>query len=160
MTSVLNRYGHPPPPSRPLLPTPAIDEAPARRALRRQIGRMEAELSGLVVSAFPRVSVPETTLAQRGPRVLALSELEELRDELSERLTTVRRALDQRGREEQEMRRLREEMLLEPERYRWVRVSNQDIGEPGCEHWHVRPRFGLLGMLMNWWRVKISSGCP
>src|SRR5215213_2248704 len=23
-----------------------------------------------------------------------------------------------------------------------------------------RPRYGLLGMLMNWWRVRISSGCP
>ena len=51
-------------------------------------------------------------------------------------------------------------MLLEPERHKWVRVSNEDIGEPGCKHWHVRPRWGVLGMLMNWWRVKISSGCP
>jgi hypothetical protein len=24
----------------------------------------------------------------------------------------------------------------------------------------VRPRWGVLGMLMNWWRVVISSGCP
>ena len=30
-------------------------------------------------------------------------------------------------------------MLLEPEKHRWVRVSNEDIGEPGCKHWHVRP---------------------
>ena len=45
-------------------------------------------------------------------------------------------------------------------KYRWVRVVNEDIGEPGCKHWHVRPRWGVLGMLMNWWRVVISSGCP
>ena len=51
-------------------------------------------------------------------------------------------------------------MLLDPEEHKWVRVSNEDIGEPGCKHWHVRPRWGFLGMLLNWWRVKISSGCP
>ena len=53
-----------------------------------------------------------------------------------------------------------EKMLLDPESHRWVHVSNEDIGEPGCTHWHVRPRFGLLGMLMRWWRVVVSSGCP
>ena len=57
-------------------------------------------------------------------------------------------------------RRLIEEMLLDPESHRWVHVSNEDIGEPGCTHWHVRPRYGLLGMLMRWWRVVVSSGCP
>ena len=36
----------------------------------------------------------------------------------------------------------------------------RDIGEPGCRDWHVRPRFGLLGMLAGWWRVVVSSGCP
>jgi hypothetical protein len=51
-------------------------------------------------------------------------------------------------------------MLLEPERHKWIRVANEDIGEPGCKHWHVQPRWGVLGMFMNWWRVRISSGCP
>ena len=53
-----------------------------------------------------------------------------------------------------------EEMLLDPEAHKWVRVSNANIGEPGCKHWHVRPRWGILGMFLNWWRVRISSGCP
>ena len=53
-----------------------------------------------------------------------------------------------------------EEMLLDPAAHRWVRVSNADIGEPGCKHWHVRPRGGILGMFVSWWRVVISSGCP
>jgi hypothetical protein len=57
-------------------------------------------------------------------------------------------------------RRRIEEMLLEPERHKFVRVRNEDIGERGCKQWHVLPRYGLIGMLMNWWRVKISSGCP
>ena len=51
-------------------------------------------------------------------------------------------------------------MLLEPEEHKWVRIGNEDIGEPGCKHWHVTPRWGILGMLMNWWRVKISMRLP
>jgi len=34
------------------------------------------------------------------------------------------------------------------------------VGEPGCGVWQVRPRLGLIGMLMGWWQVKLSSGCP
>jgi hypothetical protein len=41
-----------------------------------------------------------------------------------------------------------------------MRVYAADLGEPGCQSWQVRPRLGLLGMLMGWWRVKHSSGCP
>ena len=88
-----------------------------------------------------------------GPRILSLGELERLRDELAERLEQNRRQLSERTLVEEQNRRLVEEMLLEPEKHRWVRVGNRDIGEPGCKHWHVRPRYGLIGMLMNWWRV-------
>ena len=27
-------------------------------------------------------------------------------------------------------------MIAEPQRFKWVRISNEDIGEPGCKHWH------------------------
>ena len=95
-----------------------------------------------------------------GARLLTLGELEELRDDLVERVHRGRTALDERGVAEEHNRRLIERMLLDPEGHRWVHVSNTDIGEPGCTHWHVRPRYGLLGMLMRWWRVVVSSGCP
>lgn len=95
-----------------------------------------------------------------GPRILTLGELEQVRDGLAARLENNRRELSERTLVEEHNRRLVEEMLLEPEKHRWVRVGNCDIGEPGCKHWHVRPRYGLLGMLMGWWRVRISSGCP
>jgi hypothetical protein len=41
-----------------------------------------------------------------------------------------------------------------------VRVTQAQVGEPGCGFWEVRPRLGLIGMLMGWWCVKVSSGCP
>jgi hypothetical protein len=98
--------------------------------------------------------------ARGGPRLLELCELEELRDDLARRVEHARLALSDRTWVEEQNRCLIEEMLLEPERHKWVRVAHEDIGEPGCKHWHVRPRWGLLGMFLNWWRVRISSGCP
>jgi hypothetical protein len=57
-------------------------------------------------------------------------------------------------------RELLRQMQTSPASYKWVQISRADIGEHGCGHWHSRPRLGPLGMLMGWWRVKVSSGCP
>ena len=72
----------------------------------------------------------------------------------------MRAILADRGYVEDRNRELLERVLAEPERFHWVRISNEDIGEPGCRHYHSRPKWGVLGMLLGWWRVKISSGCP
>ena len=149
----------PPPPPPPTLRV-EVDERSARRSLLDQIARLESELSQLFCSAYPRTGFEWGVASRGGPRILSMQELEELRDDLAERLTETRRTLNDRTYVEEKYRRLIEEMQLEPERHRWIRVSNADIGEPGCKHWHVRPRMGLLGMLMGWWRVLISSGCP
>jgi hypothetical protein len=146
----------------PRAPRTDPDERAARRTLLDQVRRLEEESVGLFCSAWPRKGLdllPATAQGAR-PRLLTLGELEELRDELVEQLRRGRAALEERGRAEEGSRRLIEEMLLDPESHRWVHVSNEDIGEPGCTHWHVRPRYGLLGMLMSWWRVVVSSGCP
>ena len=139
-----------------------LDERAARRTLLDQVGRLEGELASVFCAGWPRTEMQPPAVAARGggPRILSLGELEELRDELAARVSDARRALSDRTWVEDQNRRLIEEMMLAPERHRWQRVSAEDIGEPGCKHWHVRPRFGLVGMLMNWWRVVISSGCP
>lgn len=139
---------------------PGADERAARRSLLDQIAKLESELASLFCSAYPRTGFDWDVPSRGGPRILSLGELERVRDELAERLEVNRRELSERALVEEHNRRLIEEMLLEPEKHRWVRVGNCDIGEPGCKHWHVRPRLGLLGMLMGWWRVRISSGCP
>ena len=144
----------------PLVPRTRTEERPARRAMLEQVARLEEELAGLFCSSWPRKGLRFGVGSRGGPRMLTLAELEELRDELAEQVAGARRALSERTYAEEQSRRLIEEMLLEPERHKWVRVANEDIGEAGCKHWHVRPRFGLLGMLMSWWRVRISSGCP
>ena len=139
---------------------PGVDERAARRSLLDQIAKLESELANLFCSAYPRTGFDWRVSSRGGPRILSLGELERVRDELADRLERNRRELSERTLVEEHNRRLVEEMLLEPEKHRWVRVGNCDIGEPGCHHWHVRPRWGLLGMLMGWWRVRISSGCP
>lgn len=136
------------------------DERLARVELRRQIARLEGELAGLFASAFPRTGIEWGVEPGGGPRVLGVGELEQVRDSLATRVGEARAALDRQAEVESGNRELLEQMIAEPEKLKWVRVSNQDIGERGCRHWHSRPRFGLLGMLMGWWRVKLSSGCP
>jgi hypothetical protein len=148
-----------PPPPRSTIAV-EVDERSARRSLLDQIARLESELSQLFCSAYPRTGFDWAVASRGGPRILSLGELERLRDDLAERLRDTRRTLGDRAYVEEKNRQLIEEMQLEPERHKWVRVQNEDIGERGCKSWHVRPRFGLLGMLMGWWRVLISSGCP
>lgn len=138
-----------------------VDERTARQALRRQIGRLESELASLFCSTYPRQGFEWSASRSRGgPRMLTTTELERTQDELAERLEENRRQLSDRTRIEDQKRCRIEEMMLDPAAHKWEIVSNEDLGEPGCKHWHVRPRWGLLGMLLNWWRVRISSGCP
>jgi hypothetical protein len=137
-----------------------VEEAPARRALRGQIARRERELARLTVEVKPRDGIAWSIGGEGGPRLLGIGELERMRDDLAERLHEVRETLAARAAREAEKRALLERMLRDPGRHRFVRVSAADVGEPGCGVWHVRPRLGLIGMLMGWWQVKLSSGCP
>ena len=152
----------------PLPPPAGLDSAQyrsggreARRDLRRQVAALEAALGRLFGSAFPRTEIDFVVgSAQGGPRILSVDELERVRDALAARLHDVKGRLYERGYVEQRKRALIDEMLADPAAHKWRIVSNEDIGDPGCRHWHSRPRWGLLGMIMGWWRVKVSSGCP
>ena len=83
-----------------------------------------------------------------------------MRDDLADRVAEARLALRERPRVETGNRELLRKMLVSPADFRWVKVTRGDVGEPGCGAWHSRPRLGPIGMLMGWWRVKVSSGCP
>jgi hypothetical protein len=138
-----------------------VDEGLARTELRRQVGRLERELGGLFGEAFGRVDIDHRVGALAAePRVLDLGELERVRDDLADRVAEARLALRERSRVETGNRELLRKMLISPGDYRWVKVTRDDVGEPGCGGWHSRPRLGPIGMLMGWWRVKVSSGCP
>lgn len=135
------------------------DERAARRTLRDQIARLEREHATIVAAAYPRLdSGPRLSLA--GPRLLGLGELERVRDALADRVVAMRVAAeDQQARQAVALREL-DAMLADPPAHKWERLTNADLGRPGCTTYHVRPRLGLLGMLMGWWQVKVSGGCP
>ena len=137
------------------------DELAARRSLRAQISRLERELADAFVTAYPLGGLePWTGAAHSNARLLDMGELERVRDELAERLRTARITIAERAEIQDANRLYLEQILLDPAKHRFARVSCRDLGESGCGVWQVRPRLGLIGMLMGWWQVKLSSGCP
>lgn len=152
-------------PTRATAPTVApVDERAARRTLLDQIGRLEAQLAELASQAWPcgplAATAPTGRRTRRGPRLLGIGELERVRDELAARVQDGRRQLADRRASEQASRELIADMRRDPASHRWTRVCHHDIGEPGCRDYRVVPRWGIVGALANWWRVKVSSGCP
>ena len=146
-----------------------VDERAARRSLRVQIARLESELADAFVAAFAMRGLgraptePPATPVRGGaigPRFLDLGELELVRDDLARRVRDARQTIERRAEEQAGKRVLLQAMLLEPGSHRFESVSCEELGEPGCGVWQVRPRLGLIGMLMGWWQVKLSSGCP
>jgi hypothetical protein len=101
----------------------------------------------------PWASVPR-------PRVLSLGELERVRDAIAARLGDLRAAAAAQSARQADAARELERMLADPPAHKWQRITQADLGIPGCGDYHVRPKAGLLGMLMGWWVVKMSSGCP
>jgi hypothetical protein len=138
-----------------------VDERLARRELRRQVGRLERQLGAHFAEGFGRVEVEHHVSARSAaPRALDLGDLEALRDELAERVGAARTRLAVRAELETANRERLRALIADPGQHRWEMISRGDIGEPGCGGWQSRPRLGPLGMLMGWWRVKVSSGCP
>ncbi|HET6997500.1 MAG TPA: hypothetical protein VFI03_02835 [Solirubrobacterales bacterium] len=138
-----------------------VDERLARVELRRQVGHLERELASLLAEGFGRVEIGHRVAALAAePRILDLGELEQLRDELAERVVEAQQTLREQALVETQNRELLRRMIASPADFKWVQVSRDDLGLPGCGHWHSRPRLGPIGMLMGWWQVKVSSGCP
>jgi hypothetical protein len=51
-------------------------------------------------------------------------------------------------------------MLADPAAHPWEVVSAAEAGEPDGGEWHVVPRFGPLGAIMGWWRVREARTEP
>jgi hypothetical protein len=138
----------------------AVAERAARASLRDQIARLDRELATIVAASRPPLDPGPPGPSLAGPRILGLGDLERQRDRLVERLAALRAAAAAQTAHQQAARAELERMLADPPAHRWRRLSNADIGRPGCTTYHVRPKAGLLGMLMGWWQVKVSGGCP
>jgi len=103
-----------------------------RQELRRQIGRLEAELA-----SYTRDLTAELSTAPRRAvaHVAGVQELEQTRDTLIAQLSEAQKAAEQRAREEAQTRARRQQAR---------RDDQSDAGEAG----------GPLGRAMSWWRSK------
>ncbi len=130
----------------------------ARRSLRAQIARLEAELAPY--TEHLSLSDPPPPVSAPTAHVADIGELEATRDTLIEQLRETRaRAAKQTDRQQSARTKL-DEMVKDPAAHRWDVVSDDEIGDPGCKTYQVQPAWGPIGALMNWWRVRVSGGCP
>jgi GntR family transcriptional regulator len=106
-----------------------------RQELRRQIGRLEAELA-----AYARDLKAELPTAPRRaePHVAGVGELEQTRDTLIAQLSEAQKTAERRARRAAQTRAMRE------------RAREGDEGERSDE----RSGGGPLGRAMSWWRAK------
>src|SRR5439155_16486805 len=102
----------------------------ARQDLRRQIGELERRLAELFATAFPRRGIDFGVAAAGGPRVLGIEHLEGIRDALADRLSEAQSQLSERVDVEEANRELLEYVIAEPARYRWGRISADELREP------------------------------
>ena len=114
--------------------TKASEVIEVRHELRRQIGRLEAELASYVRDLpEDRRTAPRSAEAH----VAGVEELERTRDELIAQLSEAQKAAELRARQEGEARARRQAMLGGPDR------GDDTQGSAG-----------LLGRAMSWWRAK------
>jgi DNA-binding transcriptional regulator YhcF (GntR family) len=152
-----------PPDPEAALVEPGEEEArAARHALRGQIARLEAQLAAYPVDAAEAgiAEAEPEPLAGPAGRIAGIGELEAVRDQLIDRLKRVREQVALRGQDEIEARMRLDRMVDDPAAHKWESVSNAEMGDPGCASYRVRPVWGPIGALSNWWRVKVSGGCP
>jgi hypothetical protein len=133
----------------------------ARHQFHHQIARLERELAEtlarLDVTHRPSGRPREGTSA---PRMLTGAELEATRDALVARLAEARNLVAGQRSDRTEARALLKRMSDAPAEFRWTTITTKDLGVEGCKSWQSVPVLGPVGMLGNWWRIRMSSGCP
>lgn len=148
-------------PASPLAPLdPEVGAATLRRELRAQIARIETEVAAYAWHDHRRPAPERVETAVPVGRVTSVEELQRTRDDLIDRLTRLRGEAERRGAREQASRTHVEDMVANPASHSWEIVTSDQTGDVGCKNWRVVPRWGPLGAIMGWWRVKVSSGCP
>jgi DNA-binding transcriptional regulator YhcF (GntR family) len=147
-------------PTAPFIPSfeRESEDRAVRRELRRQIQRLEGELT-YYWRELGEAGRPTRPSWVQG-HVAGVEELERTRDELMNQLRDAQKAAEQHAREHLRAHDRRAAMLADPAAHRWEVVTAEQTGEPGCTTWQVAPRYGPLGVVMKWWRVKVSGGCP
>jgi len=137
-----------------------VPTRPTRHEFYRQIARLERELSAAIADLDPSRR-PQTKGSRAAkPHVLDDAELESIRDALVARLGEAEDLVSRQAADHESARALLKRMDEAPAHFRWTTVTTKDMGVEGCRTWQSVPVLGPIGMLGNWWRIRMSSGCP
>lgn len=131
-----------------------------RHEFYRQIARLEYELSTAVAGLEPDRRPQPTGSRSARPHILSDTELESTRDALVARIGEAEELLVRQDADQVAARALLKRMTEDPAAYRWTKVTTGETGDDGCRTWQSVPVMGPVGMLGNWWRIRMSSGCP
>ncbi|MFL6091044.1 MAG: hypothetical protein ACJ71Z_12990 [Aeromicrobium sp.] len=133
----------------------------SRREFHEQIARLERELAHTLTQLDAAHRPPARVEADTSaPRILTGAELEVTRDALLGRLSDAQGLVDRQSADRGEAQALLKRMSDAPEHFRWATVTTKELGVEGCRTWQSVPVLGPIGMLGNWWRIRMSSGCP
>ena len=131
-----------------------------RHGLYAQIAELERELTTTIAQLEPsRRPRPSKAPATR-PHLLSIAELETTRDELAARISAAQELVAHQSARRSGARALLKRMSDMPAEFRWATVTTKDLGTKECRAWQSVPVLGPIGMLGNWWRIRMSSGCP
>src|SRR3954447_16788838 len=112
------------------------EERAGGRELRRKIAHLEAQLAAYPADSRKPGEPTHPLLRPKG-HVPDMAELEEIRDDLIERLDRARAAEANRADRERRARARLEEMAADPAAHKWEAVGSEELGEPGCGTWEV-----------------------
>ena len=131
-----------------------------RHELYEQIAHLERDLTTMVGKLEPsRRPRPSTAPATR-PHLLSVVELERTRDDLITRIGVAEELIARQSAGRSGARTLLKRMNEMPADFRWATVTTKDLGTKECRAWQSVPVLGPIGMFGNWWRIRMSSGCP
>jgi hypothetical protein len=144
-------------------PRPLPDQAGAvatRHKLYEQIAHLERELTTRVGKLEPGRRPRPSKAAATRPHLLSEGELERTRDELLARIRVTEDLIERQSAGRSGARALLKRMTEMPGDFPWATVTTKDLGTKECRAWQSVPVLGPIGMLGNWWRIRMSSGCP
>lgn len=131
-----------------------------RHEFYAQIAELERELTNAVAKLEPSRRPRPSKAAATRPHLLSSEELESVRDELVARIGVAEDLIARQAARRSGARALLKRMSDVPADFRWATVTTKDLGTKECRAWQSVPVLGPIGMLGNWWRIRMSSGCP
>jgi len=131
-----------------------------RHEFYAQIAELERELTNTIATLEPNRRPRPSKAAATRPHLLSNVELEGIRDELVARIGAAEDLVARQSAGRSGARALLKRMSDVPADFRWATVTTKDLGTKECRAWQSVPVLGPIGMLGNWWRIRMSSGCP